>query len=100
MAEPWTMTELPAQVTLHKAEIANPRFTPRELRLIKEQTGATLSTLLGDESGDEKFVVFGWLKLRREGHELDLADMDDVVLSFDFAGDVVADPTSGQLPTT
>ena len=64
MGEPWTMTELPAQVTLHKAEIANPRFTPRELRLIKEQTGATLSTLLGDETGDDKFVVFGWLKLR------------------------------------
>src|SRR4029077_17061454 len=60
---------LPDEVTLRAAEIANPRFTPRELRLIREHTGVSLSKLLADEDSDDKFVVFGWLKLRRMGYE-------------------------------
>lgn len=89
---------LPDEVILNRAEISSPRFTPRELRLIKAQTGSTLSSLLGDDASDEKFVVFGWLKLRRMGHELDLADMDDVILCFDLDADdagavAPADPT-------
>jgi hypothetical protein len=84
---------LPEEVTLHSREIANPRFTPRELKLIKQHTGASFSKLLGDEDSDEKFVVFGWLKLRRMGYDPAWEAMEDVVLSFDMA-DAAVDPTN------
>jgi hypothetical protein len=93
-----TNGKLPEEVVLRQAEIANPRFTPRELRLIREHTGASLSKLLADEDSDDKFVIFGWLKLRRMGYEVDWADMEDIVLSFDMT-DQPVDPTSGRPPT-
>jgi len=89
---------LPDEVTLRAAEIANPRFTPRELRLIRDHTGVSLSKLLADEDSDDKFVVFGWLKLRRMGYDADWDAMEDIVLSFDMA-DAPVDPTSGRPPT-
>jgi hypothetical protein len=94
-----TNGKLPEEVVLRQAEIANPRFTPRELRLIREHAGVSLSEMLADEKSDEKFVVFGWLKLRRMGYEVDWEAMDDIVLSFDM-GDAPVDPTSGRPPTT
>jgi hypothetical protein len=94
-----TQVTVPDEVTLTKAEIQNPRFTPRELRLIREYTGKSLTDLLGDEHGDDKFTVFGWLKLRRLGVELAWEEMDDVVLSFDM-NDPVPDPTNGRPATT
>jgi len=90
---------IPDEVTLTKAKIQNPRFTPRELRLIREYTGHSLTDLLGDEHGDDKFTVFGWLKLRRLGIDVDWSDMDDIVLSFDM-NDPVPDPTNGRPVTT
>jgi len=90
-----TTLTIPDEVVLTKAEIASPRFTPRELRLIREHTGLSLSQILGDEDSDDKFVVFGWLKLRRMGHHLDWAEMDDVVLAFSMEDEAV-DPTNGR----
>jgi hypothetical protein len=90
--------QLPDEVVLTKAEIANPRFTPRELRLIREYTGHSMSELLADEHSDDKFVVFGWLKLRRQGYTVDWESMDDIVLSFDM-DEAVVDPTNGRPPT-
>lgn len=100
MAHPEMTGVLPDEVVLGKAEIARPRFTPRELRLIKEQTGHSLSELLSDEHSDDKFVVFGWLKLRRMGFDLEWPEMDDIVLSLDMGDPPPADPTNGQRPTT
>lgn len=57
------------------------RFTPRELRAIKEATGRSLIQTIGDDESDERFTVFAWLKLRREGYDLSLADMDDVIIA-------------------
>lgn len=57
-----------------------PQFTPRELDMIKEQTGRSYSAIVADDDSDDKFVVTGWLKLRRAGHDLDLADMRDVII--------------------
>ena len=64
---------VPREVTLRQDELAAPRFTPRELRIIKEQLGRSFMQLIQDEGDDEKFAVMAWLKLRREGHDLDYA---------------------------
>lgn len=88
-----TALTLPAEVVLSTAEVSNPRFTPRELRLIHEQTGRTFTQIMSDEESDEKFVVFAWLRLRRDGHQLDWADLDDVVISLTTSQ---ADPTNGR----
>ena len=88
-----------AEVVVTRSDLANPRFTPRELRLIQEHTGKTMSALLADEDGDDKFVVFGWLKLRRDGHDIPFDEMDDVVLAFNMT-EHVPDPTNGQRPAT
>ena len=95
------MAESLTEVTVYRTDLANPRFTPRELRLIREQTGRTLSAILTDEESDEKFIVFGWLKLRRDGHEITLEDMDDVVLHFVTTEEApAADPTNGRPSAT
>jgi hypothetical protein len=95
LAEP--ALTLPAEVVLSTAEVANPRFTPRELREIKEQTGRSFTQIMSDEESDEKFVVFAWLRLRRDGHQIEWADLDDVVISL-TTGE--PDPTNGRPPTT
>lgn len=91
-----SMNAVPAEVTLRQDELAAPRFTPRELREIKEQTGRSFMQLITDEGDDTKFAVMAWLKLRRDGHDLTLDDMDDIVIT--IGGDV-PDPTTG-LPAT
>ena len=92
---------LPAEVVLTRAEVTKPRFTPRELQTIKAQTGRTLSELFSDETSDEKFTVFAWLKLRREGHDVSWEEVLDVVLVLDMTDAVPApDPTNGRRPTT
>jgi hypothetical protein len=90
----------PTEVVIHRADMANPRFTPRELRLIRETLGRSFSSVLADEESDDKFVVLAWLKLRRDGHELAWEEMDDVVLTFVTAEPEAApDPMNGQPPT-
>ena len=88
---------VPAEVTLRQDELAAPRFTPRELRIIKEQLGRSFMQLVQDDGDDEKFAVMAWLKLRREGYDLDYTDMDDVVITI---GGTSLDPTNEQPDTT
>lgn len=90
-------TDTVREVIIRRVDMANPRFTPRELRMVREQLGRSFSEIVADDGSDEKFVVIGWLKLRRDGHELDWSEMDDVVLT--FVTDE-PDPTNGQPPST
>ena len=82
---------LPAEVTLDVVEAMTPRFTPRELRIIKEQLGRSFSEVLSDDEGDEKYVVLAWLKLRRDGYDVTLEQMDDIVVSLSNSA---VDPTT------
>jgi hypothetical protein len=86
------------EVELTTGDVARPRFTPRELRLIKEQVGRSFTQVMSDEESDDRFVVFAWLKLRRDGHQLDWSDMDDVLIT--ISSDQPPDPTNGQPATT
>jgi hypothetical protein len=81
------------EVELTTSEVARPRFTPRELRLIKEQLGRSFTQVMSDEQSDDRFIVFAWLKLRRDGHPIEWEDMDDVLIS--LSGEP-ADPSNGQ----
>jgi len=85
----------PATVDVSAEELSNPRFTPRELRLIQEHAGRSFSAIVGDADSDEKMVVIAWLKLRRDGYAITLADMDDVVIGF-----AIENPTNGKPPPT
>ena len=73
------------------------RFTPRELRMIQAATGRSFSSILTDEESDEKFTALAWLKLRRDGFEVEWAEMDDVVIVIEAP---TTDPTSGPPSTT
>lgn len=83
----------PAEVELFQEDFAQMGFTGRELALIKQATGKSLSELLDDEHSDERFLAFGWLKLRREGHDLAWDEMLDVVVRI-RPGESAADPTN------
>jgi hypothetical protein len=83
------------EVTLRQEDVSTPRFTPRELRLIKAQYGQSFMQLITDEGTDDKFVVVAWLKLRRDGFELSFEDMDDVLITIE--GELAADPTIAPL---
>lgn len=84
---------LPAEVILRADEL-EVAFTPRELRMVKDTLGRSWSQITGDETTDEKFVVQAWLKLRREGYEVELGALDDVVIRVDVSE---VDPTSAEL---
>ena len=87
--------ELPEAVTLGTDEIA---FTPRELKLIRKASGRSWTQIMADEDDDEKFTVLAWLKLRREGFELEYTEMEDVVIK--ISGEEQANPTSEKRPTS
>jgi hypothetical protein len=71
------------------------RFSPKELRLLKAQTGRAFTELLVEEAP----VLMAWFKLRREGWpELRYADLEEVEI--EIGGAAVADPLSGARPTT
>jgi hypothetical protein len=96
MAEPDPVSNIvPREVQLVASEL-DARFTPRELRLIEQKLGRPFSRIAADEDSDEKLIVMAWLKLRRDGYELDFSDMDDVVIVLSAE----PDPTSGQPPAT
>ncbi|MBO0743673.1 MAG: hypothetical protein J2P43_01545 [Candidatus Dormibacteraeota bacterium] len=67
------------------------RFTPRELRLIKEHTGRSFSEILSDDESDDRFTVLAWLKARRDGQGIEWEDMDDVVI---VLANSAVDPTT------
>ena len=93
MAHPENVTPLPVvpgEVTIGRAD-GNPRFTPRELELIKDRYGRSMSELMQDDS-DDKFVTLGWLKLRRQGYQISFDDMQDIVI--ELVGDETPDPTN------
>jgi len=79
------------EIELDLVESMSQRFTPRELRMIKENTGRSLSEILADDTSDERFTVIAWLKARRDGHDIDWADMDDVIISLTNSA---VDPTT------
>jgi hypothetical protein len=87
---------VPLEVVLRQDEVTAPRFTPRELRMIKEHLGRSFTQILTDDDSDDKFTVMAWLKLRRDGHDLDWREMDDVVITIGGS----PDPTSGPASTT
>lgn len=89
----------PDHVRLYKADLTQIGFTGRELAQIREHTGKSLSTLLADEDGDDKFLVLAWLKLRREGHAIAWDDMLDVVVDFRPTVETAEDPPNAQ-PST
>ena len=99
MAERVTNGRVAADVVrLYKEDLTQIGFTGRELAQIKQHTGKSLSTLLADEDGDDKFIVLAWLKLRREGRPVEWDDMLDIVVDFQPTESLV-DPTSGR-PST
>ena len=67
-----------------------PAFTPRELDMIKEQTGRAYTAIINDDDSDERMIVTAWLKLRRDGHDVSFDDMRDVVIELKSAA---PDPT-------
>jgi hypothetical protein len=91
------VTNAPMEVVLRQDEVSAPRFTPRELHLIKEHLGRSFTQILTDDDTDDKFVVMAWLKLRRDGYDLGWDEMDDVVITI---GGQPADPTSAPVSTT
>lgn len=97
MAEPIreiSAPTIPDEVVLNRDDLGSPRFTPRELRMIKEAFGHSFWEVMQDDS-DDKFVMLAWLKLRREGHDLDVAGLDDTVIQISAAEQTPVDPTSG-----
>jgi len=87
---PQAQAQLPAVVKITKDY--SPQFTPRELDMIRDQTGRSYSQIVADDESDEKFTITAWLTLRRAGHDIRLEQMRDVVI--ELGGD--ADPTSGE----
>jgi len=83
---------LPEQLTLTRDDLGSPRFTPRELRMIKEAFGRSFWEVMQDDT-DDKFVMLAWLKLRREGHELGVDDLDDTIIQIS-PDQTQVDPTS------
>jgi len=71
------------------------RFTPKQLRELKAQTGRTFTELFADDP----FTVTAWLRLRREGWpSLRYADLEDCVIEAG-AGSVGVDPLNVTPPT-
>jgi hypothetical protein len=93
LAQPMTQITraLPTEIVV-RADDLEVAFTPRELRMIREQTGRSWSQIVTDEESDDKFTAMAWLRLRREGHQLTLEEMDDVVIRIKAAEP--PDPTS------
>jgi hypothetical protein len=98
MAEPIrpvATPNVPAEVQLTRDDLGSPRFTPRELRMIKEAFGHSFWEVMQDDESDDKFVMLAWLKLRREGYTFDVADLDDTVIQVSAGEQTPVDPTSG-----
>lgn len=86
----------PAEVVLTRADLAAPRFTPSELRTLREVFGRSFSELMDDGASDDKFVALAWIKLRRLGVEVTVAEMDDTVIEIRAdQREESQDPTSG-----
>lgn len=98
-------TVTPDEVRLVKADLS-PRFTPRELATIKARYGRSMTALMQDDLSDDRLIVVAWLRLRREGRDVELDDMDDVIIGLPTELEAAAamDPTNakpanGSLPS-
>jgi len=91
MAEPVTqiLRRAPERVVI--STDYTPAFTPRELDMIKAATGRAYSQIIADDNSDERMIVTAWLKTRRDGYDVTLDDMADVVIEL-AAGE--PDPTN------
>lgn len=91
---------LPLPVPIH-VDLTQPlRFTPKQLKELKAQTGRTFSELFADDP----FTVTAWLRLRREGWPtLRYADLEDCVIEAGAGGDAVSPlnvtPPTGSPPS-
>ena len=91
----------PMEVDLLKEDLQSPRFTGRELVMIKTHFGRSMSEVIADDASDEKFLVLAWLKLRRLGYDLEPGAMDDVVITPRITDETaMPDPTSNGASTT
>jgi hypothetical protein len=94
-----TAPGVPEVVPLYQEDLT-PRFTPRELALIKSTTGLTFSQMMADEESDEKFTAWAWLKLRRQGFAVSWEDMQDVLIELRASEVSDVDPLNAARPTT
>jgi hypothetical protein len=70
------------------------RFTPKELRILKAQTGRVFAELMAAEAP----VVLTWFRLRREGWpDLRYADLEECEI--EIGEPEALDPLSGTQPT-
>jgi hypothetical protein len=82
---------LPESIVL--TQTSGARFTPNELRRLKDETGRTMTELLGPEADDaDRMQTLTWLRLLRDGHTVKWDECADVAIEIVVAPD---DPTSG-----
>ena len=82
---------LPNPIRLEQPRL---RFTPKESRILKAQTGRTFPELVQDEP----FTVMAWLYLRREGWpDLRYADLENAEI--EIGKTEVPDPLNVTTPT-
>lgn len=83
---------LPTEIVL-RAEEMEVGFTPRELRMVRDALGRSWSQIVADLESDDKFLVFAWLRLRRDGYDVGLEAVDDIVIRI-TTDEAPPDPTS------
>jgi hypothetical protein len=72
------------------------RLTANEMRQLKENTGKTMTDLMGEEADDaDRLQTMVWLELRRRGHDVRWDQVGDVAIEFVVD---LPDPTSGGSP--
>lgn len=84
------------EVAITGDDLRSPRFTPRELALIREQFGRSFSAIVADDESDDRFTVLAWLKLHRDHPDLTRDDIQDVVIRFEIDA---PDPTNARPAT-
>jgi hypothetical protein len=95
LSTPLHAAPLPLPDPIH-VDLSQPlRFTPKQLRELKAQTGRAFTELFADDP----FTTTAWLRLRREGWpNLRYADLEDCVIEAG-AQSVAVDPLNGTPPT-
>jgi hypothetical protein len=74
------------------------RLTANEMRRLKDETGRTMTELMGEEADDaDRMQAMVWLKLRRDGHDATWDQAGDVAVEYEPEQQ---DPTSGELSKT
>jgi hypothetical protein len=67
------------------------RVSPNELRALKDETGQSMTSLMGEDADDaDRMQAIVWLELRRRGYRPTWNEAGNVSISF---GTPTADPT-------